>query len=88
MFLQTSKPSKIKDAIIRLAFLAINVWQIGLQLTVIALFSLYVLFSHADRVMPLEGIVSFKCCLMHENSHEGITWSEMGQQNVQSRNVH
>ena len=50
--------------------------------------------------MLLEGIVSFKCRLMHvqiyvqlmkkqkENSHEGITWSEMGKQNVQAENVY
>ena len=50
--------------------------------------------------MLLEGIVSFKCRLMHvqlyaqlmkkqkENSHEGITWSEMGKQNVQAKEVY
>ena len=50
--------------------------------------------------MLLEGIVSFKCRLMHvqiyaylmkkqkENSHEGITWSEMGKQNVQAEKVY
>ena len=49
--------------------------------------------------MLLEGIVSLKCRLMHvqiyalmkkqkENSHEGITWSEMGKQNVQAEKVY
>ena len=41
--------------------------------------------------MLLEGIVSFKCRLMHvqkENSHEGITWSEMGKQNLQAEKVY
>ena len=48
--------------------------------------------------MLLEGIVSFKCRLMHvqlyamkkqkENSHEGITWSEIGKQNVQAEKVY
>ena len=46
--------------------------------------------------MLLEGIVSFKCRLMHvqilkkqkENSREGITWSEMGKQNVQAKKVY
>ena len=49
--------------------------------------------------MLLEGIVSFTCRLMHvqmyaslmkklkKNSHEGITWSEMGKQNVQAKKV-
>ena len=50
--------------------------------------------------MLLEGIVSFKRRLMQvqiyaelmkkqkENSHEGITWSEMGKQNVQAEKVY
>ena len=51
--------------------------------------------------MLLEGIVSFKCRFMHvqmygitfekkqkENSHEGITWSETGKQNVQAKKVY
>ena len=48
--------------------------------------------------MLLEGIITFKCRLMQlqmyaqlmkkENSHEGITWSEMGKQNVQARKVY
>ena len=41
--------------------------------------------------MLLEGIVSFKCRLMQkqkENSREGITWSEMGKQNVQAEKVY
>ena len=66
----------------------------------IDLFSLYVLFSISDHVMQLEGIVSFKCRLMHvqlhaylmiktrKNSHEGITWSEMGKQSVQAKKVY
>ena len=48
----------------------------------------------------LEEIVYFKCRLMHvqmyaylmkkqkENSHEGITWPEMGKQNVQAKEVY
>ena len=50
--------------------------------------------------MLLEGIVSFKCRLLHvqmyaelmkkqkENSHEAITWSEMGKQNVQAKKAY
>ena len=53
-------------------------------------------FLISDHVMLLEGIVSFKCRLMHvqmyatkkENSHEGITWSEMGKQNVQAEKIY
>ena len=49
--------------------------------------------------MLREGIVSFICRLMHvqtyaslmknkrANSHEGITWSEMGKQNMQAKEV-
>ena len=54
-------------------------------------------FPISDQVMLLEGIVSFKmlsCARANvritneknkENSHEGITWSEMGKQNVQAK---
>ena len=57
-------------------------------------------FPISDHVMLLEGIVPFKCRLMHvqmyaqlmkkqkENSHEGTTWSEMGKQNVQAKEVY
>ena len=57
-------------------------------------------FAISDHVMLLERIVSFKCRLMHvqmcvylikkqkENSHEGITWSEMGKQNTQAEEVY
>ena len=50
--------------------------------------------------MLLEGIVSFKCRLKHvqmyerlmkkqkPNSHEGITWFEMGKQNIQAEEVY
>ena len=68
--------------------------------TRIDLFSTYALFCHSDHVMLLEGIVSFKCRLMRvqmyawlikkqkENSHEGITWSKIGKQNVQAKKVY
>ena len=57
-------------------------------------------FPISDHVMLLEGIVSFKCRLMHvrmcarlmkeqkANSHEGITWFEMGKQNIQAKEVY
>ena len=58
-------------------------------------------FLISDHVMLLEGEVSFKCRFMHvqmygitfekkqkENSHEGITWSETGKQNVQAKKVY
>ena len=38
--------------------------------------------------MLLEGIVSLKRQKKKENSHEGITWSEMGKQNVQAEKVY
>ena len=58
-------------------------------------------FPILDHMMLLEGIVFFKCRLMHvqnvritnektqgENSYEGITWSEIGKQNVQAKDVY
>ena len=45
--------------------------------------------------MLLEGIVSYARANLRiinekqkENSHEGITWSEMGKQNVQAEKVY
>ena len=44
--------------------------------------------------MLLEGIVSFKLSsyaranVQKENSHEGITWSEMGKQDIQGKEVY
>ena len=52
-------------------------------------------FPISDHVMLLEGIVSFKCRLWHVQMYanllkniEGITWSEMGKQNVQVKKVY
>ena len=61
----------------------------------IDLFSLYVLFSHFTPrdATPGNGLmhVQMYAELMKkqkENSHEDITWTEMGQQNVQAKKVH
>ena len=64
----------------------------------IDLFSLYVLFSHFRPRDATRGNSFFQMSsyaranlLMKkqkENSHEGITWSEMGKQNVQAEKVY
>ena len=66
----------------------------------IDLFSLYVLFSHfrprdATRGNSFFQMSSYARANLRitnekqkENSHEGITWSEMGKQNVQAKKVY
>ena len=69
---------------------------------VIELFGLYVLFSHfrprdASRGNSFFQMWSYAGANVRitkewkkqkENSHEGITWSEMGKQNVQAKKVY
>ena len=66
----------------------------------IDLFSLYILFSHfrprdATRGNSFFQMSSYARANLRitnekqkENSHEGITWSEMGKQNVQAEKVY
>ena len=71
-----------------------------LKATSIDLFSLYILFSHfrprdATRGNSFFQMSSYARANLRitnekqkENSHEGITWSEMGKQNVQAEKVY
>ena len=66
----------------------------------IDLFSLYILFSHfrprdATRGNSFFQMSSYARANLRitnekqkENSHEGVTWSEMGKQNVQAEKVY
>ena len=72
-----------------------------LNFTVIDLFGLYILFFHfrprdATRGNSFFQMSSYARANLRitnekkqkENSHEGITWSEMGKQNVQAEKVY
>ena len=73
------------------------IWEEGRE---IHLFSLYVLFSHfrpcdATRGNSFFQMLSYACANVRitnekekENSHQGITWSEMGKQNIQAKEVY
>ena len=79
-------------------------WRIGGKGSLnsgIDLFSLYILFSHfrprdATRGNSFFQMSSYARANLRitneknkeENSHEGITWSEMGKQNVQAEKVY
>ena len=78
-----------------------SILKIGHHEKAIDLFSLYVLFSHFRPRDATRGNSFFQMSSyaranvritnekkQKENSHEGITWSEMGKQNVQAEKVY